>query len=147
LKGARPVWGGGSRNVPFGNALHPYSTRRSFLLPGALMTPPKNTDRNLLFGILAHQMDFITRDELVSAMQAWVLNKAKGLGELMVERGILQLARRNLLEALVEEHLNTHQGDARASLAVAVHVSAAARDLRAIGDADLFFTRPRIRPG
>ena len=32
-------------------------------------------DRNLLFGILALQMDFITRDELVTAMHAWVLDK------------------------------------------------------------------------
>ena len=33
-------------------------------------------DRNLLFGILALQMDFITRDQLVAAMHAWVLAKA-----------------------------------------------------------------------
>ena len=29
-------------------------------------------DRNLLFGILALQMDFITRDALIAAMNAWV---------------------------------------------------------------------------
>jgi hypothetical protein len=33
-------------------------------------------DRNLLFGILALQMDFIGRDDLVAAMNAWVLDKA-----------------------------------------------------------------------
>ncbi len=36
-----------------------------------------NADRNLLFGILALQMDFISRDALIAAMNAWVLDKAK----------------------------------------------------------------------
>src|SRR5262249_35564205 len=30
-------------------------------------------DRNLLFGILALQMDFIRRDALIAAMNAWVV--------------------------------------------------------------------------
>ena len=32
-------------------------------------------DRNLLFGVLALQMDFITREALLSAMQAWALRE------------------------------------------------------------------------
>jgi hypothetical protein len=31
-----------------------------------------STDRNLLFGILALQNDFVTRDQLVEAMNAWI---------------------------------------------------------------------------
>ena len=42
--------------------------------------PHPAADRNLLFGILALQMDFIRRDALVKAMHAWVLDKAKPLG-------------------------------------------------------------------
>src|SRR5262249_49755447 len=38
---------------------------------------PADADRNLLFGILALQMDFIGRDALIAAMHAWVLDKAK----------------------------------------------------------------------
>jgi eukaryotic-like serine/threonine-protein kinase len=34
-----------------------------------------DTDRNLLFGILALQMDFISRDALIAAMNAWVIQK------------------------------------------------------------------------
>ena len=37
------------------------------------------SDRNLLFGILALQMDFIGRDALIAAMNAWILDKAKSL--------------------------------------------------------------------
>ena len=41
---------------------------------------PFATDRNLLFGILALQMDFISRDALISAINAWALEKYKPLG-------------------------------------------------------------------
>src|SRR5262249_40041689 len=34
---------------------------------------PPSADRNLLFGILALQLDFVSRDALVAAMNAWVL--------------------------------------------------------------------------
>jgi serine/threonine protein kinase len=111
--------------------------RRSFLRAGAPVAPPNNADRNLLFGILALQMDFITRDGLIAAMQAWVFDKAKPLAELLVERGDLLPGRRDLLEALVEEHLAAHRDDVQASLAAASPPASVARDLRALGDADL----------
>ena len=53
------------------------------------MSDRVSTDRNLLFGILALQMDFISRDALVGAMNAWVIQKDKPLGEVLVERGEL----------------------------------------------------------
>jgi hypothetical protein len=40
---------------------------------------PASADRNLLFGILALQLDFVTRDALLAAMSAWVLAKHKPL--------------------------------------------------------------------
>ena len=46
-----------------------------------------HSDRNLLFGILALQMDLITRDQLVAAMNAWVLDKHKSLGAILVAQG------------------------------------------------------------
>ena len=39
-----------------------------------------SADHNLLFGILALQMDLITRDQLIAGMNAWVLEKTKPLG-------------------------------------------------------------------
>ncbi|MBX7105837.1 MAG: hypothetical protein K1X57_17265, partial [Gemmataceae bacterium] len=62
-------------------------------------------DRNLLFGILAVQMDFITRDQLVAAMNAWVLDKGKPLGQVLVEQGALPAGKRQLLEPLVDQHV------------------------------------------
>jgi hypothetical protein len=53
-------------------------------MPDPAPTPP-TADRNLLFGILALQMDFIGRDDLIAAMSAWVLDKGKPLGQILVE--------------------------------------------------------------
>jgi serine/threonine-protein kinase len=88
-----------------------------------------NHDRNLLFGIVALQMDFIRRDELIQAMHAWILDKTKPLGQILVEKSRLTPVRRQVLEALVEEHLATHAQDARQSLAA---LAVPPADLRAI---------------
>src|SRR3954452_14133007 len=73
-------------------------------------------DRNLLFGMLALQLDFITRDQLIDAMHAWVLAKDKPLAQILTERGSLAASRRALLEALVHEHLAQHHDDRQQSL-------------------------------
>jgi hypothetical protein len=74
-----------------------------------------NADRNLLFGILAlHlalQMDFISRDALIAAMHTWVLDKAKPLGQILLDQRALDGDRHALLEALVDEHLKQHGND------------------------------------
>ncbi len=79
------------------------------------------SDRNLLFGVLALQMDFINRDALVVALNAWVLDKSRPLGEILIAQGALQAGQRNLLEPLVEAHLAMHGNDVEKSLA-AVHL-------------------------
>jgi hypothetical protein len=44
------------------------------------MPPSPGADRNLLFGILALQMDFVSRDALIAAMHAWVLARTEPCG-------------------------------------------------------------------
>jgi PAS domain S-box-containing protein len=99
-------------------------------------TPSRpSADRNLLFGILALQMDFIRRDDLVAAMNAWVLDKAKPLGQVLVEQQALRPDQRAALDVLVGMHLECHQGDAAKSLAaVADDVK---RSLAALNDPDI----------
>src|SRR5262245_55978350 len=70
------------------------------------------SDRNLLFGILALQMEFVNRDALVSAMNAWILSKQTPLGVILANRGDLNATRCQLLDALVEEHVKQHDNDA-----------------------------------
>jgi serine/threonine protein kinase len=96
-----------------------------------------NTDRNLLFGILALQMDFISREALVKAMNAWVLEKAKSLGQILVEQKALPSGRHALLEALVQEHLKQHGNDPEQSLAAVSSVGSVRDELKQIADPDL----------
>ncbi len=76
-----------------------------------------NSDRNLLFGILAWQVCFISRDALIGAMQAWALDKAKSLGEILLAQQRLTPGQVQALNALVEQHLHAHGDDVEHSLA------------------------------
>ena len=98
------------------------------------MSDRVSTDRNLLFGILALQMDFISRDALVGTMNAWVIQKNKPLGDVLVERGELAKAHRDLLEGLVDEHVRAHAGDAARSLHAISSAGDIADDLQHIVD-------------
>jgi hypothetical protein len=81
------------------------------------MPPPHDqSDRNLLLGILAYQNAFITRDALVTAMQAWLYDKGRSLAEILQSQGALDAARREILDALVNQHLERHGGDPHLSL-------------------------------
>jgi serine/threonine-protein kinase len=109
--------------------------------------PQPTTDRNLLFGILALQMDFIRRDELIAAMQAWVLDKDKPLGQILCTQGVLSDERRALLDALVQEHLKQHGDDPRHSLAAVSSVRPVRPSLEQIDDADVQASLSSVRPG
>ena len=47
------------------------------------------TDRNLLFGVLALQADFIDNQQFAEGCAAWAARKSTPLADLMVERGWL----------------------------------------------------------
>ena len=95
------------------------------------------TDRNLLFGILALQMDFVTRDDLITGMNSWILEKNRALGEILVERGALAAADRFLLEPLVRRHIEQHGDDPARSLASLSSVDWLRVDLASAAQADL----------
>jgi hypothetical protein len=99
--------------------------------------PTAPADRNLLFGILALQMDFIGRDALVAAMHAWVLAKGRPLGDILADQGGLTPEHRTLLEALVQAHLAQHGGDPQQSLAAVSSLGPAREDLERIADPDV----------
>jgi serine/threonine-protein kinase len=100
-------------------------------------TPKPTTDLNLLYGMLALQMGFVHRDGLLAAMRAWVFAKERPLGELLQEQQALTPQQRQVLDAVVLEHLKAHGGDAQRSLTSAAHPSALPADLHKVGDPDL----------
>jgi WD40 repeat protein/serine/threonine protein kinase len=95
------------------------------------------TDRNLLFGLLALQVGFISGEALVAATCAWAMAKSKPLGLILQEQGALSAETHGLLEALVKKHLEVHGGDTHKSLALVGATGAARRDLQQLGDPDL----------
>ena len=94
-------------------------------------------DRNLLFGILALQMGFISREDLVATMNAWVLDKSEPLGILLQRQGALPEEECGLLDALVEKHLQRHGNDPDKSLATLSSIGSACADLSEIADPDV----------
>jgi serine/threonine-protein kinase len=94
-------------------------------------------DRNLLFGILALQMDFIGRDALIAAMHAWVLDKSKSLGQVLVAQRSLRSDKYQLLEALVQAHIEQHGNQIEQSLAAVGTAGPARRELQALADPDV----------
>src|SRR6266852_796693 len=118
------------------------------------MPPDRSTplaaDHNLLFGIMALQMDFVSRDALVAAMNAWVLDKAKSLGQILGEQGALRKEDRDLLEVLIKRHLQMHGDNVQKSLASLNSVGSLHDDLQNVADPDvhasLAFVQGQDRP-
>src|SRR2546423_1391121 len=96
-----------------------------------------DSDRNLLFGILALQMDFISRDALIAAMSAWALDKARPLGQILVGQRALASDQHSLLEALVRAHVRQHGDDPERSLAALGPAASVREALRQVGDTAL----------
>jgi eukaryotic-like serine/threonine-protein kinase len=72
------------------------------------MSPSANAaDRNLLFGILAVQMNFISKDALVNAMHAWVLDKQRLLGQILLDQKALATDTHQLL--ILQRYVGLHR--------------------------------------
>jgi eukaryotic-like serine/threonine-protein kinase len=75
------------------------------------------SDRNLLVGILALQMDFISQPALIAAMQAWMLEKTTRLEDLLLSQGVINADTRDFLVGITDQHLKLHKGKVEESLA------------------------------
>jgi serine/threonine-protein kinase len=76
-----------------------------------------DTDRNLLFGVLALQADLLTPSRFVEACTLWADQKRTPLADLLLDRGWLSDADRADIQKLLDRKLKKHGGDARAGLA------------------------------
>ena len=104
-------------------------------------SPPRpsnpETARNLLFGMLALQNNFVDRAALLSAFNVWTDEKTRPLGRILVEQGKLDASRHDLLNALVAEHLKLHGDDPDRSLAALNSLGPVRKDLDDLKDVDL----------
>jgi tetratricopeptide (TPR) repeat protein/tRNA A-37 threonylcarbamoyl transferase component Bud32 len=95
------------------------------------------TDRNLLFGVLALQADFLDAGQFAEACSAWAGRKDTPLADLLVERGWLTDEDRAHVEYLLRQKLKKH-GDAQVSLRATVATLPEVRSaLESVADADI----------
>jgi serine/threonine protein kinase/tetratricopeptide (TPR) repeat protein len=95
-----------------------------------------DTDLNLLFGVLALQVDLITPDQFAQASARWAANKGRSLADILVEQGWLSPSDRLDVEKLLQRKLAKHKGDAKASLAE-VTTDQVRQSLCGLGDPDI----------
>ena len=90
-----------------------------------------NPDRNLLFAVLALQVDVLDEDQFIKACTLWTTRKQTDIADLLIELGWITPTDRADVERLVERKLNRHGGDPRAGLAaVADDVKRSLADLQ-----------------
>ncbi len=105
--------------------------------PRPQAAPAADPAHGLLLGLLAFQNQFIDREALLTALGAWVVDKATPLGRVLVDRGALDAATHALLEALAKKHLEAHGGDPVQSLAALSSVTSLGDDLARFADPEL----------
>lgn len=108
---------------------------------------PSAGDRNLLVGIIALQLNFVTQDALVDAMNRWVIEKATPLEDILVAEGQLDVETQRLLTSLVQQHIDQHSGSTGKGLAAISDMSSVKASLLSIGDGELTEALARVRPG
>jgi len=93
-----------------------------------------NAGQDLLFGMIALQMDFVRREQLVAATSTWLTDKSRRIEEILIEHGALRESDRQLLAPLVARHLENHDGDPQQSLAALSSIGSLVDDLRSLGE-------------
>lgn len=94
-------------------------------------------ERDLLFGIVALQLDFVTREQLIAAASAWVKDKSRQLGEILVEQGAIDPSTCTLLNTLVARHMTASGSDPERSIAAFPAAASVQEDFSRLGDKEI----------
>ncbi len=106
------------------------------------------SDNELLFGIFAMQLNFVSREQLIAAAARWTENRAVPISKLLVEDGALTAERSDLLCQLIREHArSTNDDESLASMVSPSSLQPLADQLRTLDDKDLNATVDRIAEG
>src|SRR4051794_7236787 len=101
-------------------------------------------DRNLLFGFLALQNNFLSREDLIAAVSAWLVDKSKPLSEILRARKLLAEDELALLAALHAKHLQRHDNDPEKSLAALPTEIYVREELRQLADPEVTTSLDRL---
>jgi len=91
----------------------------------------------LLFGIIALQNNFVTREQFIAAFDSWVQDKSRTLVEILQQQQALSADDSDLLARLVAKFLTQHSGDPEKSLAALGPIPQVRPELERLQDADL----------
>jgi formylglycine-generating enzyme required for sulfatase activity/tRNA A-37 threonylcarbamoyl transferase component Bud32 len=68
---------------------------------------PSGAEHHLLLGLLALQFRLVTREQLLAAATAWLADRERSLGAILLDQGALAADNLAWLEALTRRHLET----------------------------------------
>jgi PAS domain S-box-containing protein len=94
-----------------------------------------DTDRNLLFAVLALQADVLDADQFVKVCTLWSSRKQVPIADLLIELGWITAFDRADVERLVHRKVKRHGGDPKAGLAAVANDLK--RSLAAVQDEDI----------
>jgi serine/threonine-protein kinase len=103
------------------------------------------TDRNLLFGTLAFQNEYINLAQFAAVCRAWAATKSRPLAELLVERGWIDAQAKTELDRLVARKIMRYGGDERVTLG-AVADTLVRDAIRDVEDQDVRLTVTKLPP-
>jgi eukaryotic-like serine/threonine-protein kinase len=102
-----------------------------------------STDQQLLFGVLALQMDFISPTQFAEACTVWASRKDTSLLELLTDRGWLQSQDVHDIERLLARRVERNGGDIAASLREVANDPRVQGSLASVADSEIHDT---LRP-
>ncbi|KAF0246824.1 MAG: serine/threonine protein kinase [Planctomycetota bacterium] len=74
-------------------------------------------ESDLLFGLLALQMNFVSKEQLLECSAVWMNDPQAVLGKLFLDRGYLKPKQHAGVAAMVDAQVDAHEGDPARSLA------------------------------
>ncbi len=104
-----------------------------------------SANRHLLFGLLALQCGFVSKDQFVAAFSEQASEKSKSIELILFEQGVLSTSQLSLLAALLEEHLKQHGEDIEKSLAAIGSASSIKQALEELNDSEIDATLLHVR--
>jgi len=93
--------------------------------------------RNILLALLAFQNGFIEHRVLIDAIHAWVGDKRRPMGAILLGRGALDAGQVAALGPLVEQHLKAQGGDADRGFALPGATASLRAELGVVPDSDV----------
>ena len=70
-----------------------------------------NAEQNMLFGVLAVQLGYVSSAQVVQAASSWAADRSKGLAERLTDAGLVPADRAAMLRSLVDETLQANDLD------------------------------------